>query len=849
MTAAVPLNNLATPLLAGYQPQPGAYDELLDARGQLRPQYRHLMGELEALGTPQLARRWGQARQSLLDNGVTYNVYGDPRGADRPWTLDPIPLLIEASEFSQLADAVTQRASLMDAVLQDLYGPQRLLRSRRLPPELVYADAAMLRPCHGLPRPGGRMLVHYAVDLARSPDGKWWVIRDRAQAPSGAGYALENRLVLGRALANIYRHTHVHRLAGYFSTVVESLRNLSPRSLDAPRMVLLTPGPHNETYFEHAYLARYLGLTLAEGADLTVRDDTVYLKTLSGLQRVDVVVRRLDDAWADPLELRSDSTLGVAGLVQAARRGRVAISNALGTGLAESGALLAFSGALCEQLLGEPLKLPNVATWWCGQSDERAYVLDHLQDLVIKPTGGGRPGDEPIFGDQLSDAQQHDLRQRITHTPYAFFAQESVTLSTAPVWDLDGARGVGGLSPRHVMLRLFATATADGSYEVMPGGLTRCGTAPESRVTSMQRGGGSKDTWVLAEAAVPQVSLLPPVGRPLELSRGHLDLSSRVADNLYWLGRYAERTDAAVRLVRALAMRMDRDLAGAAADAIPELGAALDAAGFPDILDEPALLAWVLDPQHPTGLHALIHRVRRLAAEARDRVSPDTWRIVSRLESAAASAALDHELPDAIALLDRMITIFAAFAGLNHESMTRTFAWHFLSMGRRTERAGMQIDVLRAALVRPRGNATAVLDALLEAADSTMTYRFRYRDTPRPEAVIDLLLLDETNPRSVAFQLARLQEHLDALPASTPAAPRPEHQRLCMGMLTAVRLADAHQLSTIVEGRITPGRATPSRARRPALARLLNELADHLPALSDALTRRYLTHAQSPRQL
>src|SRR5579859_5866196 len=560
-------------LLEHYRLTDGVYDEMTAAPEALRSHCETFVSSLESLGREELAARWESARRNIRDNGVTYNVYRDPQGMDRPWELDMIPLLLPSTEWSQLEASLVQRAHLLNLILADLYGPQRLVRERLLPPALLFASPGFLRPCHNIKVAGGIHLHLHGVDMARSATGQWWALADRTQSPSGAGYALENRIVLRRGLPEAFRDCQVQRLASFFRVVRDTLTSLAPKSRDHPKVVLLTPGPYNETYFEHAYLARYLGFTLVEGGDLAVRDHRVFIKTLEGLQPVDVILRRLDDSFCDPLELRADSFLGVAGLVDAARAGNVTIANALGTGVIETPAILAFLPGLCRHLLGEELKLPSVATWWCGQPKELQYVLDHLGELIIK-RAFPRDSREPVFGENLTALEKSVLADEIRAHPYDFVGQEKIALSTAPMW-LDNK-----LEPRSLVVRAYATATSD-SYMVMPGGLTRVANAPNSTVVSMQSGGGSKDTWVLSDGPVNPVTLLAPTGSPAVLEQARADLPSRVADNLYWLGRYAERSEGLVRLLRGVVARLT-DESGAADT--PELSALLQTLVAMDLL-------------------------------------------------------------------------------------------------------------------------------------------------------------------------------------------------------------------------------------------------------------------------
>ncbi len=481
----------ATPekLLSGYKRSAGAFDELLAKDGEIFLHYAKLLGELEEFGAAELSRRADACQRFVHEHGITYNVYGDPRGMERPWQLDPIPFVIAPEEWQKLETGLIQRATLLNKILADCYGAQDLIRSRWLSPALVFGQPDFLRPCHGIRMPGDVFLNFYAADLARSPDGRWWVVSDRTQIPTGAGYALANRLVTSRILSESFRENNVHLLAGFFRDAQRTLAQLAPRQSDEARVVLLTPGPHNETYFEQTYLARYLGYMLVEGQDLTVRDDLVFLKTLNGLERVDVILRRVDDDFCDPLELRNDSMLGVPGLVEASRAGNVTIANALGCGLLQSPAFMSFLPGLCRHLLGEELKLPSVATWWCGQKAAREHALKNLDRFVVKPAfrnyAQNFDSEKPF-----APSERDELKRQIEFDPDLFVAQERVEFSTAPSWDN------GALVPRPIGLRVYLVASGDG-YCVMPGGLTRVLPESGSNFISMQRGGGSKDTWVL----------------------------------------------------------------------------------------------------------------------------------------------------------------------------------------------------------------------------------------------------------------------------------------------------------------------------------------------------------------
>jgi uncharacterized circularly permuted ATP-grasp superfamily protein/uncharacterized alpha-E superfamily protein len=823
-----------------YRPNPAFYDEFISSDGRVRPHWRPLADSVLDMGTAGLARRWQEGRRLIHEHGITYNVYGDPQSTDRPWPADPVPLVIEHREWAAIEAAMRQRATLLNAVLADVYGPQRLLRNRLLPPDLIFRHPGFLRPCCGVPVPGGIYLHIYAADLARSPNGGWWVIGDRAQTPSGAGYALENRLVSSRVLPDVTRATHVRRLALFFQTYRETLRNLIAG--ENPRVVLLTPGPYNETYFEHAFLARYLGFTLVEGGDLTVREQHVYLKTLGGLLPVDVIVRRQDDDFCDPLELREDSMLGVPGLMQAVRAGNVAVANALGSGVLETAAPAAFLNGLCRHILGEELKMPTVATWWCGQEKPLAEVVENLDHLVLKPTFP-TPRYQPIFGARLSASQGQELIAKIRATPGDYVAQEQVALSTVPVWE------EGRAQPRHLVLRVYVVATGD-SYAVMPGGLTRVSSSLDSLVVSMQRGGGSKDTWVLADGPTPQLSLLRPASAPLEVSRATFDLPSRVADNLFWLGRYVERVELAVRTLRAILPRIHQETdpsraAGLNAGlqvlwALGYFGAELPDADVRTVELEREVLAIIYDSAERSSLSWNLHQVRRLAWLLRDRISADAWRILNQFAQHFATPPPPEPLrmSGALNLLDNAIMTLSAFGGLVMESMTRGHGWRFLDIGRRLERAVQMVALLRFGLGFDPVKESGQLEMLLEVADSSLTYRSRYLTSVQAELLLDLLLLDEANPRSVAFQLARLREHIDELPDSQSLIRRPTEAHIAVRMLTTIQLADVKDLVS-----------TDGTGHWDKLEDLLNRLAGELRVLSETLTRAYFNRAISPRQI
>jgi uncharacterized circularly permuted ATP-grasp superfamily protein/uncharacterized alpha-E superfamily protein len=830
-----------TSLLANYPASEAAFDELLTDDGQLRPHFSKLIGALEEYSELELPRRADTCNRLVHEQGITYNVYGDPRGMERPWQLDPIPFIIAPEEWATLEAGLIQRATLLNKILADCYGAQKLIHTHWLSPALIFAQPDFLRPCHGMRVANDTYLNFYAADLARSPDGRWWVISDRTQIPTGVGYALANRLATSRILPEAFRDNHVHRLAGFFRDVQNALSQLAPRQQDKARVVMLTPGPHNETYFEQAYLARYLGYMLVEGQDLTVRDNHVFLKTLSGLERVDVILRRVDDDFCDPLELRNDSILGVPGLVEAIRAGNVTLANALGSGVVQSPAFMSFLPGLCKHILGEPLQLPSVATWWCGQKTARKYVLEHLDELVVKPAFRSHLR-TPDPHKPLSEEECAALKRHIEFDPDLFVAQERVEFSTAPAWD------GRGLVPKPVGLRAFLVATPEG-YRVMPGGLTRVSPDSSGKFISMQRGGSSKDTWITSAIPVDEDTLLHSLGKNIELRRTGNNLPSRLADNFFWLGRYSERADATARLLRTSLQRFNPERAGGALSIVVPLLQTLQTQGqLPGILDKPELrqnseafeaelLGAIFDPARVGSLRQIADRLQQLAMLVRDRTSNDMWRVLSQLNErlATPTASMVMLSGDAVGVLNQSLLGLAAFHGLARENMTRAQAWRFIDMGLRLERAVYLCTLLDATLQRPESENPSVLEAILEVVDSSITFRSRYNLLATVPAVFDLVLLDDKNPRSVLFQVNQLAKHFRHLPQEREDSPG-SGKSLLNECLARLERMDARELA-----------AKPETWPHTDLFRTIRQTMRDLPKISDTLAASYFAHSTISR--
>jgi uncharacterized circularly permuted ATP-grasp superfamily protein/uncharacterized alpha-E superfamily protein len=769
-----------------YVPLPGVPDELIGPDGRPRRAWLNFLHQLSA-DEQSLAA----VDRHLQDIGVSYRVHGESR--ERTWPMSRLPLLIEDEEWNAIAAGVTQRARVIEAMLADVYGAGRLVKDGVLPAALVSGSSEFLRPLVGVEPPGGRWLHLYAVDLGRGPDGRWWVLSDRAQAPSGAGYALENRLVMSRALPTGYRRMNVRRLAPFFRGFRSTLADAAERS--APRICLLTPGPYSQTYFEQAYLARYLGFLLLEGDDLVVHDGLAHVRTIAGLKRADVIWRFVDSDYVDPIELNGQSRLGIPGLVSALRHGGTVVANMPGAGFAESRALMSVMPQIAAHLTGEDLALPNIATWWCGDAASRRRVLDNLKGMAVSGSFVGRlpelNGEFQVLPADLDETRRTALREAIEERGVDFVGQEVVQLSTTPVWAGDQ------LVPRPFVLRVFAAATANG-WDVMPGGFCRISAQADARAISMREGVQSADVWVLSSKPVTPETLLP-ASADIHIQRILGNIPSRAADNLFWYGRYLERAEATLRVVRCLCARaIDMDVASSNVPAtIAKLTRQLVAWGaVPEEQQDASTLviartALADENAYGSGLCG-VRMARSAGSVIRERISVDASKLSRRLDELLSDLG---ELPsetDVLDAADRALNILSALSGLAQENMNRNAGWRFLEIGRRTERA---INTCRLARMFASDDATAEdLDVMLDLIDCQITYRSRYMTGIALAPVRDMAVLDPYNPRSVGFQFMTINDHLATLPALHADGVPEEPQRLAARLATDLETTTAQDL-------------------------------------------------------
>jgi uncharacterized circularly permuted ATP-grasp superfamily protein/uncharacterized alpha-E superfamily protein len=837
----------ALALLRALPAKEGNWDELRDAAGAMREPWRQFFDLLGEDGIADLDQGIASVAQQIRDNDISYNVYAD-KGEPRPWVLELLPFLIDEAEWAAIAHGVAQRARLIDAIVADVYGAQTLMRQGLLPPALVFGHPGYLRAVRGFVPAGGQYLQIVAVDLARAPNGAWTVMAQRTDAPSGLGYALENRLIVSSLFADPFRAMRISRLAPSYSQLIVTLAQAASTTMrdgdpvQSPHIALLTPGPFSETYFEHVFLARYLGVTLVEGKDLTVRDDRLYLKTLAGLERVHVVLRRLDDAFCDPVELRADSTIGVPGLLQVMRAGNVMVSNVPGAGFAESPALQGFLPAIAQALLGEPLALPSVPTWWCGEEAARREALAQCDRAFLLSTWRGTPadtrGDAPP-GMTPGPQRLADWRERIERAPDAFTIQAPLPYSCTPRYE-DGV-----LAMRPSVLRAYAIAGPDGNWSVMPGGFTRLAAQRQTNV-SMQFGGSSVDTWVLSSHVSSTFSLLPSPMKPGDLARKHRIVSSRAAENLFWAGRYGERAENNVRLCRLILGSLEGSDADVMFSTLAELAAQCGLIPAVDTLArsspqafERVLVAGLGEAGRAASIGQNLASQARACGEIRGRLSNDHWRTILAARNDFRDAL--HALESGVGRYDRVMlatalehlaTQLSAISGAQGDRMMRDEAWRLLFVGRHIERVATMSTFLRVAAEQRTLSTPAGFDLLLQLFDCTLTYRTLYPGRFEVPALLDMLAVDHTNPRGLYGVYARLTTKLDEIAAAASTA---QHAPFSERMPPVSALPTLEQLCAVD--------ANGCHATLTALCELLSA---HVGAASNEISARYFSHANPP---
>ncbi len=828
----------STSIARGYAPAATTFDELIRPDGQTAPHWFPVLAGLEALSQEQRIARIERINMRVRETGIAHDLFADPSRNVQPWRLDIMPLVFPSDEWARIEAAVIQRARLLEAILADIYGPRDLMRRGVIPPKLVFADPSYLRACHGI-EPAGARIQFFAADLARGPDGTWRIVDTHTETPAGIAYALANRTIITHVCGDIFNASRAIRLAHYFERMQEALAQRISRP--DPSIALLTPGPHHNDFFSHAYLARYLGALLVEGNDLCVDNDRIYLKTLDGLQPIDLVLRCAAADCTDALELNPSGFLGPVGLVQAVRRHPNVVVNSLGTAIVENRGLGGYLQQACRLLIGEDLVVADAAKWWLGDPDNTRSVIANLDRYFIRQAfettgrpGRAAPGCDPMG---LTAEQRAALIDEITVDGHRLVAEEKFALGTTPSFSPHG------LEPKPYVLRVFATAVS-GGFIVMPGGLAMT-VDPGASMALIAPDGASRDVWVLSDAPQPVFKSLWLRGdQSAQVQRGPREMPSQAAENLFWLGRYIEHADWIFRLLRNCLARIEQDSGPRQDLHLPRVVLLEElnrdnkgTTSVPQGLAAPQEIAraarfLMTSPDHACGLPQTLAHIRRLAGLTRDRLSLEAWRTLNVFHAGGRwqHEALPASIGESLDLIDAGLGVTAAFNGLSHENMTRNHGWSFLDMGRRVVRAHNMSRTLLAGF-QSRDDETdevASLHFVLELADSFITYRSRYRFDPLLALVLDLLIADETNPRSLAFQLAAIAGHIDTLPQTRRGGRRDQVQRLALTLLNEVRLADVAGLAE-----------ADGRGRRNALAALFRAQVERIPLLSDVIARRY----------
>jgi len=832
--------NLSLSLLNSYKKTINSYDEVIDHNGQVKPYWQSLFDTLESIGMEELELRNQEIINKLKENGVTYNVYNADYGGNRAWKLDPIPFLIHQKEWQNIEKGLKQRAHLLDLILKDIYEPQLLIKKNIIPAELVFDNSGFLQPCFDVKQKLQNQLLIYACDMARGPDGKMWLLDNRTQSPSGSGYTLENRTVMAKVFPELNKNIYRNRLSPYFIHLQQTVATLGNLSNENPTVVFLTPGAENETYFEHVYLSSYLGYTLVQGSDLLVRDGFVWLKSIDGLERVDVIIRRVDDEWCDPLELRQNSLLGVPGLLQVMRMGNVAVINPLGASVVENYGMMAFMQNACKFLLDEPLQMNSVATWWCGQTKELNFVLSNLHRLIIKKANR-KQGFKSLYGRQMSKEDLEKLRQLILKNPKDFVAQEEVSLSTTPSF-IDGK-----LVPRFAAIRTFLVS--DGNdYKVMQGGLTRSSPVKDKFVISNQLGGFSKDTWIVTDTPTEHYEHI--VIRKTSNNKHNNSLTSRNAENLFWVGRLFERTMALTSFLKIVLDRLNENVNDKAKKQQEYLVVLFKSIthltktypGFAEEVDdsifenpEPELFSLINNSKKAGSVAYDIQSFLRTSNHVSDKWNADTRRILNLIEDNLQSLRNSHSINQVSHNLDKLYTRLFAFYGNIFETLPRDSGFYLLEAGKNIERILSLVSVLRSAFSFKNNDEveTVLMEAVLENHHLLAQYRYIYKSHWSLVAVLNMAFLETNLPYTLSYLLDALSSCLSKLPKNIDSNRLNIAERTVLEAMSLVKLFDA-------ESMIKADEETQYRAE---LDKTLKEVYDLISKVTSNLASLYFNHS------
>ncbi|GAB4023136.1 hypothetical protein EXU85_29890 [Spirosoma sp. KCTC 42546] len=829
----------ASSLLDLYRSKLNSYDEVVASNGELKPHWKKLFSSLEKIGNGELQNRAQEIKNKIRENGVTYNIYQATGGLNTPWKLDLIPFLIEQNEWQAISKGLQQRATLLDLLLRDIYGERTLIKQGILPAELVYNNTGFFRPCQDIKLPTQNQLVMYAADMARGPDGRMWVVDNRTQAPSGSGYALENRVILTKIMPELAKDMYVSRLSPFFTQAQQSIFKVFREKSDFLNVVYLTPGPNNETYFEQAYLASYLGYTLVQGDDLIVKNGFVWIKAIDGLQRVDIIIRRVDDEWCDPLELRLDSKLGVPGLLQVIRNGNVMVINPPGSSAVENTAFNAFLPSLCRYFLREELILPSVATWWCGQPRELQNTLDNLDRLIIKKANRKQVF-RSVYGKQLSKDQLQQLRAQILQNPTDYVAQEEVSFSTTPAF-VDNR-----IEPRYAAIRAFLTATPNG-YQVMDGGLTRSSAQKDKFTFSNQYGSISKDTWIVSDEAevIRERIKLPGIS----YQQSQTSLPSRSAENMYWAARYSERSMTATTflMITMNALNFQRnfgsqnktqhiDILLKTVSNLIKIEPGFSDEHKEDFKNPYPIMADSIGNAAKTGtITSSIQSFLRAMIAVRERWNNVTWRtidVIENINEKLQQIRSDQNPNDIHNILTSLQNNLFKFYGIVSEAIPRNNGYYLFEAGKLVERILSKIIIIKSifSIKTEPFIENELMEVVLMNHFALSHYRATYKTNFEMEYVLDMILLDKQIPASLAYLLDSLDHNLSLLPQSSVRLSK--SRKAILEASTQIKLIDVSEISVV---------ETKSQAYKK-LDGILSNVYELILSVSDYTTSQYFNH-------